>query len=111
VDDLDSVYVVVDYEMLGERLLARSDAVIFVLKELGSELRSAGQRGAAVPIPAKAEFRLWRALGFVLQVLPRGIRDRGYGVVARRRYRVFGRYDRCPVPTAETRGRFMDRDS
>ena len=57
-EDLDTVYVVVDFELPEERLLPRSDAVIFILKQLGAaELRSAGQpracpepvEGAAVP--------------------------------------------------------------
>src|SRR5208337_2137115 len=41
--DLNTVYVVVNYELPDERLLARSDAVIFVLKQLSAaaELRSA----------------------------------------------------------------------
>jgi predicted DCC family thiol-disulfide oxidoreductase YuxK len=105
-NDLDSVYVVIDYEMPGERLVGRSDAVAFVLQELGAKLRSDGQTGASVP--TKARRGLWRTLGFVLQAVPRGIRDWGYGVVARRRYRIFGRYDQCPVASAETRERFLD---
>ncbi len=107
-DDLDSVYVVIDYEMPGERLVGRSDAVAFVLQELGAKVRSAGQTGASVHARPRLGLRLWRALGFLLQVVPRGIRDWGYGVVARRRYRMFGRYDQCPVPSAETRERFLD---
>ncbi|MBN7297915.1 thiol-disulfide oxidoreductase, partial [Mycobacteroides abscessus subsp. abscessus] len=30
-----------------------------------------------------------------------------YRLVARTRYRVFGRYDTCPVPPPEVRARFL----
>lgn len=118
--DLDSVYVVVDYELPGERLVERSDAVIFVLKQLAAaaELRSSGssdfaqnrQPGAAVPTSAKPRPRpwLWRAGAFVLGLLPRAARNWLYRGVARNRYRVFGRYDTCPAPSGDVRGRFLD---
>ena len=48
----------------------------------------------------------WRALRW-LKIIPRPLRDWGYDVVARNRYRWFGRYDTCLVPGAETRKRFI----
>ena len=36
------------------------------------------------------------------------ILDRGYDVVARNRYRVFGRHEQCLVPRPEVRGRFVE---
>ncbi len=116
-DDLDTVWVVVDYELPGERVVGRSDAVIFILKQLAAAagLRPAGQPGAAVPTQAKstqaqatAGLAFWRLVALLLQLIPRPLRDWGYRVVARTRYRIFGRYDACPVPTAETRARFLD---
>ncbi|MGC1450565.1 MAG: DCC1-like thiol-disulfide oxidoreductase family protein [Candidatus Sulfotelmatobacter sp.] len=111
--DLDTVYVVVDHERPDELLLARSNAVIFVLKQLGSTagLRPEGQPGAAVPTqatPAMAGLTLWRFAGFLLQLVPQSVRDWAYGMVARNRYRIFGRYDSCPLPSEETRSRFLD---
>ncbi len=44
-----------------------------------------------------------------LRYLPRSLRDFGYDVVARYRYRVFGRKDACPVPDPEIRDRFANR--
>jgi hypothetical protein len=44
----------------------------------------------------------------VLRVLPRRIRDRAYGLVARSRYRLFGRFERCLMPRPEFRHRFID---
>ena len=87
--DLDTVYVVVNADQVDEILLPRSEAVIFVLKRL--------------------RFPFWRLTGFLLQLVPQALRDWGYGVVARRRYRVFGRYDACPLPTEDARSRFLDR--
>jgi predicted DCC family thiol-disulfide oxidoreductase YuxK len=108
--ELDTVYVVVDCELPDERLLPRSDAVIFILRNLGAaELRS--DRAAGAPIPTQAESTpsmFWRMMGHLLQLVPRPLRDWGYGIVARNRYRVFGRYDTCPLPTEDTRSRFLD---
>ena len=49
----------------------------------------------------------WRALR-VFRFLPRPVRDSAYGVLARNRYRWFGRYDTCMVPSAEIRDRFIN---
>jgi predicted DCC family thiol-disulfide oxidoreductase YuxK len=46
-------------------------------------------------------------LAFVLVVVPRPLRDWVYDVVARNRYRWFGRRDVCMVPTPELRARFL----
>jgi predicted DCC family thiol-disulfide oxidoreductase YuxK len=85
--DLDTVYVVVNPDQPDENLLARSNAVIFVLKQLGG---------------------FWRFMGFLLQFNPRFLRDRGYRVVARNRYRFFGRSETCFLPSPENRDRFLD---
>lgn len=85
--ELDTVYVVVNYNQPNELLLPRSDAVIFVLKQLAG---------------------IWRSAGILLGCLPRWFRDWAYRLVARYRYRIFGRYDSCPLPSPEHRGRFLD---
>ena len=46
-------------------------------------------------------------LGRCLGWIPRPVRDLGYRLVARWRYRIWGRLESCPVPTAEERGRFL----
>lgn len=48
----------------------------------------------------------WRAAG-ALRVVPRPLRDLVYGLVARNRYRWFGRRDACMIPTPELRARFL----
>jgi predicted DCC family thiol-disulfide oxidoreductase YuxK len=92
--DLDTVYVITNFDPAhpedgtgAQPLLARSDAVIFVLHELGG---------------------LWRAASLVLQCFPRFVRDWGYRMIAGNRYRIFGRYTTCPVPDQSVRNRFLD---
>ena len=123
--DLDTVYVVVNYELPDEQLLARSDAVIFILKQLGAvELRSArpGQRPGPTqtavptqapgptlaPVPTQPGRGIWRLAGFLLQILPRPLRDWGYRLVERNRYRLFGRFETCMLPGPKDRDRFLD---
>ncbi|HEU4353159.1 MAG TPA: thiol-disulfide oxidoreductase DCC family protein [Burkholderiales bacterium] len=67
------------------RAYVRSDAAIRVARYL---------RGA------------WKLLRLVM-IVPRPIRDRAYDVVARNRYRWFGRHDACIAPTPELRKRFL----
>ena len=49
----------------------------------------------------------WRLLCLV-GIVPRPIRDYAYDVVARNRYRWFGRHDACIAPTPELQRRFID---
>lgn len=90
--DLNAAYVVLGYDperpdAAGETVLARSDAVLFVARQLGG---------------------IWRPGAGILGMLPRIFRDWVYDIFARYRYRVFGKYDACPLPSEETRARFLD---
>ncbi len=49
----------------------------------------------------------WRQPGHALALIPRPIRELGYSIVARLRYRLFGRYDTCPLPTPTERARIL----
>ena len=42
------------------------------------------------------------------QIVPRFIRDGIYNLIARTRYRIFGRFESCPIPKPETRAKFLD---
>jgi predicted DCC family thiol-disulfide oxidoreductase YuxK len=86
--DLDTLYVVVNYEEAQETLLARSDALLYVLRRLGA---------------------VWRAAAIMFAVLPKFLRDAAYNSVARNRYRIFGRYETCPLPGRESAARFLDQ--
>ncbi|HEX4757187.1 MAG TPA: DCC1-like thiol-disulfide oxidoreductase family protein [Terracidiphilus sp.] len=81
-----TMLVVLDAGGEGETLLVRSDAVVALLKELRQP---------------------WPWIGAMVGWIPRAVRDFGYRVVARWRYRIWGRLESCPVPTAEERGRFL----
>jgi predicted DCC family thiol-disulfide oxidoreductase YuxK len=70
----------------AERLLARSDGVLAILREL--------------PSP-------WPSVAATLSWIPRPIRDLGYRLVAQWRYRVWGRLDTCPIPIPQERERFL----
>jgi len=44
----------------------------------------------------------------ILFAVPKPLRDAVYGLVARNRYRIFGRYESCFVPDAELRRRVLE---
>ncbi len=68
------------------RSYQRSTAALHVLKDLGG---------------------LWKLFyGFI--ILPAPFRDLVYNLIARNRYRVFGRRDSCMIPTPELKSRFLD---
>ena len=84
--DLDTVYAVREYGQTNQNLLARSDAILFMLTELGG---------------------LWNVAG-VGRLLPKAFRDAVYKIVARNRYRVFGKHESCILPAPEHRAKFLD---
>lgn len=73
-----------------------------VLVEDGECFRKSG---AALRIAAHLD-GAWPLLRHLV-VVPRPIRDAVYDVVARYRYDVFGRKDRCMVPSDDLRDRFL----
>ncbi len=83
--DLDTMYLVVEPGTPREQLFSKSDGVLGTLKVLGRD----------------------RFLAGLASRLPRRWRDRAYDVVARHRYRWFGRYDQCTIPGPELDGRFI----
>jgi predicted DCC family thiol-disulfide oxidoreductase YuxK len=49
----------------------------------------------------------WRILGTLLWLVPLPLRNLGYTLVARNRYRFFGKKEACRMPTPEERARFL----
>ena len=86
-EDLDAMYVVLDHALPEERLVSRSDAVVVLLRDLGGG---------------------WRILGMALRAVPRWLRNWGYNLIARNRYRIFGKIDSCPLPSEKDRRKFLD---
>lgn len=60
-----------------------------------------------------AVLAIWRRLGFpwrfagALAIVPKGLRDPVYGVIARNRYRLFGRRETCWLPDPAYRERML----
>jgi predicted DCC family thiol-disulfide oxidoreductase YuxK len=71
----------------SDRVLVRSDAVLAVLDYLGGG---------------------WRWIARAGRLAPQIGRDAIYRIVARYRYRVFGRAQACLLPTPAQRARFLD---
>ena len=68
----------------GGRIFFKSDAALTVLGQLAAT----------------------RPLGW-LKAVPRLLRDPAYDLIARNRYRIFGRTDVCMIPAPEDRSRFL----
>jgi len=81
-----TILVVLDFGEPAERVLARSEAVLALLGQL--------------PQP-------WPVVATVMSWIPRPVRDLGYRLIARWRYRVWGRLEICTVPGADERTRFL----
>ena len=85
----EGVILVTDALTPRQRLYRRSDAVVRTLHILGHHQDR------------------WSRLSDFLVRIPRPLREFGYTVIARLRYRIFGRYATCPVPTPDQRGRIL----
>jgi predicted DCC family thiol-disulfide oxidoreductase YuxK len=81
-----TILVVRDPEGPAERVLVRSEAAMAMLRQL--------------PHP-------WPAVAAAMGWIPRPMRELSYRIIARYRYRIWGRLDSCPIPTAEERTRFL----
>jgi predicted DCC family thiol-disulfide oxidoreductase YuxK len=84
--DLDQIHVLAEHGTERERLLSGSDAGIFLWRSLSG----------------------WpRILGALLALIPRLLREPAYRVIARYRYRLFGRHIECRPPSTEQRALFV----
>jgi predicted DCC family thiol-disulfide oxidoreductase YuxK len=85
--NIDSmIYVESPGDAARERVFTRSTAALRVVSYLGG---------------------VWK-LALVGSLLPRRLRDFLYDQFARRRYRMFGRYESCLLPPENVRRRFLD---
>jgi predicted DCC family thiol-disulfide oxidoreductase YuxK len=85
-EDLNTFYLVTNYRSESPALLSKTSAALFVMKKLGDP---------------------WRWLG-LFGIFPNALLDRAYDLTTRYRYRLFGRYESCLMPSAEYRKRFID---
>ncbi len=84
--DLDTLYVITDFATNKEKLFQRSSAIIII----GQKTRG---------------FLKVLSLGWVI---PQFIRDFIFNLEARNRYRFFGKYSACKVPTSEDLKKFIE---
>jgi predicted DCC family thiol-disulfide oxidoreductase YuxK len=87
--------------LLGKAAQPLADSFVLVEDDrlfTGSTAALRVARGLRFPWP----------LAYGLAAVPRPVRDWVYEVVARNRYRWFGRRDVCMVPPPELRSRFLD---
>ncbi len=110
-------------------IIARDPAAQFRFAPLDSPAarRLIGESGVSSPLPdsmvlveqgrlytrSDAALRITRRLRFpwpllyAVVILPRRLRNALYDLIARNRYRWFGKRDACMVPTPELRARFL----
>jgi len=79
-DEIDTVIYI-----SGEKYFLKSAAILHILKDLG---------------------RAWR-LFYGLIIIPKFIRDFLYDLIARSRYRIFGKTDTCMIPPDNIKERFL----
>jgi predicted DCC family thiol-disulfide oxidoreductase YuxK len=85
--DLDTVFVIAGFGSDRPRVLTRSRAVLHAMSRVGGP---------------------WGALARLALLVPTAVADPVYAWVARRRYRIFGKFDACRLPRPEWRQRFLD---
>jgi predicted DCC family thiol-disulfide oxidoreductase YuxK len=90
-------------ELLRQCGFDPDDLKSFVLVEDGTA-RVRSDAALAVAGHLRLPWRMFR----ILRVLPWPFRDLLYDLLARNRYRWFGKRDSCIVPTAELRSRFLE---
>lgn len=86
VQSADSVIYVRHFGQPQERIYLRSAAILSIWNDLGG---------------------IWRVLSW-LRIIPPGLRDMVYQFVARHRYRLFGRFDTCKMPTVQQKAQFLE---
>ena len=84
--ELTTFYVVSGYRSPTPVILSKARAALFVAKAMGWP---------------------WRLVNIVA-ILPTPVLDFFYDLVARHRYRLFGRFETCPLPSPQHRRRFID---
>lgn len=99
---------------LGRRLLAAHrlppgvEADTFVAVEArGTDRERVWTRGSAAARVLRAIGGAWALVGVLLWVVPRPVVDGAYDLLARVRYRIFGRHEACLAPPEGWGERFV----
>lgn len=81
-------------------------STIYCVDRAGGDAERVRTRGKAALCAIGKLGGAWRIL-VVLRVLPAFLLNPGYALMARFRYRLFGRLDACPIPAPEDRAKFL----
>jgi predicted DCC family thiol-disulfide oxidoreductase YuxK len=73
------------FYLKGDKIFIKSTAVLTALGDLGG---------------------VWKLVLF-LKIIPSPIRDYVYDIIAKNRYKIFGKHDTCRIPTPEERAKFI----
>jgi predicted DCC family thiol-disulfide oxidoreductase YuxK len=90
-------------KLLAQYKLPQTNFDSFIIIEKGK----AYQRSTAALILYN-KLPWWWKWTQLFWILPRFIRDAGYNIIARNRYRWFGKKEQCMVPNADVRERFIE---
>jgi len=82
---IETICVIENYNSPQERVYTKSDAALRIADSLGG---------------------IW-SLTLAARLLPRFLRDACYDVIARNRYRIFGRRAECRIPTTHDQHKFL----
>lgn len=85
---------------------AMGEGVVFV-SNFGQASERASAKSEAI-FKALAEIGGWWKLTSLLRVIPVQLRDLVYDFIAHNRYKWFGKYDQCKIPSPEIKARFLD---
>lgn len=79
----------------------RTDSMILIDSEENFYVKSSAALRIAKELPTISWMRLFL-------VLPKFFRDGVYNIIAKNRYRWFGKKDECMIPTPELKAKFLD---
>jgi len=74
------------FYLKGDKIYSKSSAVLTALSDLGG---------------------IWK-LFMVFKLVPVPVRDNVYDIIAKNRYKMFGKHDTCRLPTPSERAKFLD---
>jgi predicted DCC family thiol-disulfide oxidoreductase YuxK len=83
---IDSLIVIESINSPTEKIYFRSNGALVIARNLSS----------------------WWNLFLIGYIAPTAVRDWFYDILAKYRYRLFGKYDSCLLPLSEVRSRFID---
>ncbi len=94
-------------EILGRFHITASPETVVVITNVLTPIERLSTRSDAFAEALRHLRRPWPLVGRLLAFMPRFLREAGYSLVARYRYRLFGRYDTCPLPPPAQRTRIL----